>query len=73
MQESFADRGELADFAHGVVETALHQIGRCIEHKAAQHAGHAVDLGLIGGIAGSVFGAEFCDLALGAALTQGKF
>ena len=45
-----------------------HQIGRRLEHEAAQHIGDAADLGLIVAVARGILGAEFCDLALGAAL-----
>ena len=44
-------------------------VGRRLEHEIAQDARETTDLGLIGRIAGSVRSAEFCDLALGAALT----
>ena len=43
------------------------EIWRRRQHKAAQHFGQAADLGLIGGIARRILGAEFRDFALGAA------
>src|SRR5262249_61096131 len=53
-----------------MAQTSQSQIGWCVEHKPAQHAGDAADLGLIGGIASGIPGAEFCDLTLGASLAD---
>ena len=62
-----ADCREFAEFAHSLTEAA--KIGRRNEQNAAEYFNYAADLGLIGGIAGRILGAEFRDLALGAALS----
>src|SRR5262249_20751856 len=41
----------------------------CNEQNAAQCIGYAADLGLISAVADRILGAEFCDLALGAAFS----
>jgi hypothetical protein len=59
-----------AELARSLDEAPRHQVGRCVEHKAAQHVSNATDLGLIGAVASGIPGVEFCDLTLGAALAR---
>jgi hypothetical protein len=69
LPQPLADRGELAEFAYGAALAAQRRIGRRAEHKAAQDMGNTADLGLVGGIARGIAGAELRNFAFGASLT----
>ena len=67
LPQPLADAGELAKLAQGAREISQQQVGRRLEHEAAQHRGDAAHFRLVFPVARRVPGAELADFRFGAA------